>query len=537
MHGSGNNGTNVPENVGEQRGDDVPTAIVVVDDLKNSTSSTSSITNTNDNNNNTSPSLPPLPPPSQPHREEENNNEEEESFIVLPATWRQLAKHWFILGWTAFGGPAAHIGMFQKLFVEKLHWCTYLVFTELLMLGQCIPGPTSTQMGFALGVLKKGLPGGLLSGALFQGPGLVMLAALGWGASSVIDRNIAWLNGLVAGLAAAGIALVASASVSLTRNICKSNRLLLIIATAAAVIAYYYPKPWTFPSVIVIGGLITIVAMRKDVVAVKEANAGVDRLGFNAWGGGALIGVWITVLVTTVVIASQRAYSDSKELHWFAAFYRTGSVIFGGGQVVLPMLYNDVVAANCPDQTYRCCPVDASVSANSTLYAECTTGNSGAVENNPDCKCSWMSGNEFYAGLALAQAMPGPLFNFAAYLGAVIALNAGVFAIAGIALCWIALFAPGILLIFAILPFWGSFRKWQIYRRALPGLNSSAVGLIIASVFQLTLNAYSSSPFPHTSICIGIIAFAATDVLDIPAPFVVVGGWGLGVLGWGAHMN
>ena len=132
--------------------------------------------------------------------------------------------------------------------------------------------------------------------------------------------------------------------------------------------------------------------------------------------------------------------------------------------------------------------------------------------------------------------MPGPLFNFAAYLGAVIALNAGVFAVAGIALCWIALFAPGILLIFAILPFWGSFRKWQIYRRALPGLNSAAVGLIIASVFQLTLNAYVSSPFPKTSICIGILAFAATDVLKVPAPLVVIVGGALGVMGWGANM-
>lgn len=201
-------------------------------------------------------------------------------------------------------------------------------------------------------------------------------------------------------------------------------------------------------------------------------------------------------------------------------------------QVVLPMLYNDVVAADCVDQSARCCPRNTSTT-DTQLIQICASAD---VSDNPDCKCSWMSGNEFYAGLALAQAMPGPLFNFAAYLGAVIALNAGVFAIAGIALCWIGLFAPGILLIFAILPYWGTFRKWKLYRHALPGLNSAAVGLIISSVFQLSLNAYTSSPFPTTSICIGILAFAATDVVKVPAPFVVIGGGIVGVIGWAADM-
>lgn len=497
---------------------------------------------------------------------------------VNSATWRELIKWWFILGWTAFGGPAAHVAMFQKLFVDKLRWCTMVVFTELLMLGQCMPGPTSTQMGFALGVLKKGLSGGLVSGILFQGPGLLILSILGWAASKVLNRNIHWLNGLVAGLAAAGIALIASASVALTRGICK-GRLLQVIATTAAVIAYYYPKPWTFPALIVLGGLTTLIIKRKEIIDVKDVSVGVERLGFNKLGGALLILIWVAVLVTTVVIAGKQDYNSSRELHWFAAFYRTGSVIFGGGQVVLPMLYNDVVSAKCLDQQYRCCPTALAGNDTAVIQA-CRAGDAYA---NPSCQCSWMSGNEFYAGLALAQAMPGPLFNFAAYLGAVIAQNAGVFPIAGIALCWIALFAPGIMLIFAILPFWGSFRKWQIYRRyageacvkvcsaslhgrriylawgtnapcheatitevslslpvrcrALPGLNSSAVGLIITSVFQLTLTAYVSSPFPHTSICIGIIAFAATEVLVIPAPFVVVGGGVLGIIGWAAGMN
>jgi chromate transporter len=348
--------------------------------------------------------------------------------------------------------------------VDKLRWCTYVVFTELLMLGQCIPGPTSTQMGFALGVLKKGLPGGLASGVLFQGPGFLVLSVLGWAAARVLDRNTPWLNGLVAGLAAAGIALVASASQGLTRNICKT-RLTLVLATAAAVVAYYYPKPWTFPALIVAGGLVSVVALRRDTVKVGDSSAGVDRLGFSKLGGGLLIATWAAVLVAVLVLAGGREYASSRELHWFAAFYRTGSIIFGGGQVVLPMLYNDVVAADCADQSQRCCPGPAAAGAGvdaAAAAAACAGAGAGA---DPACVCSWMSGNEFYAGLALAQAMPGPLFNFAAYLGAVVALNAGVFAVVGIVTCWVALFAPGIILIFAILPFWGAFRKWQVYRR------------------------------------------------------------------------
>ena len=474
------------------------------------------------------------PPGSSDHPAEDDVLKPEP--LVVEATWRELIKWWAWLGVSAFGGPAAHVAMFQKLFVEKLKWCTYLVFAELLMLGQCLPGPSSTQMGFALGVLKKGLAGGLVSGALFQGPGLIVLSILGWVLADVLDNNIAWLNGLVAGLAAAGIALIASASVALVRNICK-GRLLQVIATTAAVVAYYYPQPWTFPSLIVLGGLTTLAWKWKknEVMAVADVEAGVERLGFNKLGGAVLIAIWIAVLVTTVVLAGRSEYAGSEEMHWCAAFYRTGSVIFGGGQVVLPMLYNDVVAADCLDQAYRCCPLNRTLAINDTATLQACRLDD--ADSNPLCQCSWMSGNEFYAGLALAQAMPGPLFNFAAYLGAVIALNAGVFPIAGIALCWVGLFAPGIILIFAVLPFWGSFRKWQVYRRALPGLNSAAVGLIITSVFQLTLTAYVASPFPKTSICIGIIAFSSTEVLAIPAPFVVVGGGVLGVIGWAADMD
>jgi len=211
------------------------------------------------------------------------------------------------------------------------------------------------------------------------------------------------------------------------------------------------------------------------------------------------------------------------------------------------MLYNDVVAADCVNQDAICCPKDVTQVADNTISTNSTiTVNQTLVDlcseystaiYADECKCSWMSASQFYFGLSVAQACPGPLFNFSAYLGAVIAQNAGVFAIAGIALCWVGLFAPGLLIIFAILPFWGSFRSFKLYRTSLPGLNSAAVGLIISSVFQLGLNAYVSSPFRITSICIGIACFGFSEILKVPAPFVVLGGGAAGVVAWAIPMQ
>eukprot|EP00955_Chlamydomonas_euryale_P016877 180105-Chlamydomonas_euryale.AAC.2 len=133
--------------------------------------------------------------------------------------------------------------------------------------------------------------------------------------------------------------------------------------------------------------------------------------------------------------------------------------------------------------------------------------------------------------------MPGPLFNLAAYLGAIIAYNAGYFPLVGTVLAWIGLFAPGVILMFALLPFWTYFRKWHIYRAALPGMNSASVGLILAAVFNMTIDVYVISPFPTSTLVIGLFAFVAVDQFLIFEPFVVLGGIGLGLLAWGADLR
>lgn len=193
---------------------------------------------------------------------------------------------------------------------------------------------------------------------------------------------------------------------------------------------------------------------------------------------------------------------------WWEVFYRTGSIIYGGGQVVLPMLYTDLVKQDCNSQ--------------------------GVCIDSAD---SWVTSTQFYAGLGMQQALPGPLFNFSAYLGTIMAINHGYVFIVGALLAWLGLFAPGILLIFGMLPFWSRFRNWAIYNRALPGLNAAGIGLIVTSVFSLTLGAYKQSPFGKTSICIGILGFTAVDQLKLSEPLVVISGGLLGVIAWALHMS
>jgi chromate transporter len=134
------------------------------------------------------------------------------------------------------------------------------------------------------------------------------------------------------------------------------------------------------------------------------------------------------------------------------------------------------------------------------------------------------------------QALPGPLFNFAAYLGAITAMNQGYLFLWGAIIAWLGLFAPGLMLIFGVLPYWHRFRQWVWYKRALPGFNSAAVGLVVASVFQMMLDVLRLSPFPNATLGIGIIAYTAVDVFKLFEPAVVVAGGVLGLLGWGAKM-
>ncbi|KAK3257582.1 hypothetical protein CYMTET_33339, partial [Cymbomonas tetramitiformis] len=326
-------------------------------------------------------------------------------------TYQDIFKSFALLGWIGFGGPAAHIALFEKEFVEKKKWMSQSVFLELLALGQCIPGPTSTQMSFAMGVIQKGIPGGLLSGILFQYPGFMIMSVVGLGSARFLLNPSDALRGIVAGLSAAGVALVVDAGWGLGNKICTDEitKLVCIFSTATA---YYTAKTFVelkalvLPLLILWGGILTLVVKKKKPAAITtdvEAKM-LQSMGLSINAGLILIGIWLAVLIVVIVLRNTVEYSSAPAIHWFEAFYRTGSLIFGGGQVVLPLLLGEVD--------------------------------------------TWMTEEQFYAGLGVVQALPGPLFNLSAYLGAIIG------GVGGIAACWIGLFAPGIILIYGVLPFW-----------------------------------------------------------------------------------
>ena len=462
----------------------------------------------------------------------------------------------------------------------------------------------------------------MLTGLLFQLPGLVIMTLVGVGSASFLKTPAPWLRGATAGLGAAGVALVAASAFALTRGACRGDGLLLSLSAASAVVTFYTVKIWLFPVLILAGGLVTLAVnayRRKDMAAKTSGDdeAHVERFGLPRAAGALVVVLWAAVLVATLVAASKvpdfPMSKSSLGLDLWSAMFRAGSMIFGGeffspnvfppmffrlvgaeaffsflisfflrlskkkkkktgGQVVIPLLYKDVVHRDC----------DTSVSP-----PKCV--------DSPD---TWVSSSDFYLGLSVVQgesfsfhylfspfsfavrplssfllslslslllflplfsfpfpfppfqknetnaipALPGPLFNFAPYLGAVAGAgssgkNGSLNAVLGAFLGWLGLNSPGILLFYGLLPWWASFRHFQVYRRMLPGLNAAAVGLVTSAAISLAISLRAASPFPNATVSIGMAVFAVTEVLKVPVPLAVLGGGVLGVVAWAAGMN
>eukprot|EP00850_Spirogloea_muscicola_P003179 SM000012S25441 [mRNA] locus=s12:1108224:1112159:- [translate_table: standard] len=417
----------------------------------------------------------------------------------------EIARAFGVLGWTAFGGPAAHVGYFHKAFVVDRKWMSDQVFAELLALGYMLPGPSSSQFSFAVGITQLGPLGGLLSGALFQYPGLLLMAASGAAAALWLHDTPPWLSGTAAGMAAVAVALVAAAAVQLSRNIC-TDAVTLALCASTGVITIFYQQQWIFPALIFGGGLVTLVTRRTDSRAVaRNQGQTIENLGVGIAAGCILLLAWLAVLVGSIAL---RAIVPYRQAPW--AFYVTGSIIFGGGQVVLPLLESQVV------QFETVC--NSTTSTNSSLFS--TLQDCQHIERND----TWVTEEQFLTGLAIAQSMPGPLFNFAAYLGYIIG------GVRGVAICWLGLFAPGVLLLYAAMPFWGHLRTNSVYRKMLPGQNAAAVGLIWASLEQLGMKAYTISIIPAISVLLAIFGYFSTVYLKVPAPIVVIAGGAVGAL-------
>jgi len=400
-----------------------------------------------------------------------------EEALTSPVFGRRLVEvFWGFLplGWIAFGGPQAHIALLHERFVERRGWLDEQRFVELLGLGQGLPGPTSTQMVVAVGAARAGPLGGLLAFLCFVFPAatIMTLAGLGVGQFLTAANRPVWLDGIQP----ATVALVAVAAWRLGRVVV-NTRLTTGLMLLGAVVAILWRQPWVFPAVLGAGGLVTVFSLRgaADNINSDSGELALTSLGISRIAGALLLLLFFGLLIGLIV--GRLAY-DRTPLELFESFYRMGALIFGGGQVVLPMMLTEVV-------------------------------DTGLVTEQ-----------QFLDGFALMLALPGPLFSFSAYLGAVAA------GVPGALIALIGLFLPGILVIFAVLPFWEKVRRQRIVSSMLVGVNATAIGLVVAAVFLLWDRAV---PTPSAA-AIALLAFGAVAFFRIPAPLVIIGA---GVLGWG----
>ena len=299
------------------------------------------------------------------------------------------------LGLTSFGGPVAHLGYFREEFVARRKWLDERAYADLVALCQFLPGPASSQVGLAIGLSRAAYLGALAAWTGFTLPSAVAMVVFALGVAAVGGADgSAWLHGLKV----AAVAVVAQAVLGMMRSLAPDKER-ATLAVAAAAIALAFPSAWGQVSAIALGAVAGITLLR---TTAPSDHVSLPLVVSRTAGAAALI-LFFALLIGLPLLASQTA---NQAVHLVDAFYRAGSLVFGGGHVVLPLLQAEVV------------PV------------------------------GWVTNDQFLAGYGAAQAVPGPLFTFAAYLGAVI----GGWGIA--ALCLVAVFLPSFLLVIGALPFW-----------------------------------------------------------------------------------
>ncbi len=377
------------------------------------------------------------------------------------------------LGLTSFGGPVAHIGYFHDEFVVRRKWIDERAYADLVALCQFLPGPASSQVGIGIGLSKAGLPGAVAAWIGFTTPSAIALILFGFG---VITFGDTVGIGALHGLKVVAVAVVAQAVWTMARSLCPdAKRATLAVLATIAVLAV--PSPFVQVGVIVVGGLIGWAMLRSD--------APIDHvdMGVRVKRGVAIFALvlFFAALIGLPVLAS--AY-PSQTMALVDSFYRSGSLVFGGGHVVMPLLQAEVVPPG------------------------------------------WVSNDAFLAGYGAAQAVPGPLFTFAAYLGTV--MNGTPNGITGALICLLAIFASSFLLVVGAMPFWDGLRRIAAVQNALLGVNAAVVGLLLAALYDPVWTSAILSP---ADFGLALAAFTLLVFWKVPPWLVVIltalGGWAL----------
>jgi len=367
------------------------------------------------------------------------------------------------LGVSSFGGPIAHIGYFREEFVVRRSWLDEQAFVDLVALCQFLPGPASSQVGFSIGLMRAGYAGALAAWTGFTLPSAIILVLFAYGAGALSGPAG---TGVLHGLKLVAVAIVAQAVWGMARTLCP-GRERASIAVLSALIILFSSSSLAQIGTILLGGILGLWLCR-NAPPMAEGHIAMPvsrRAGLLALAAFFILLIGLPVL---------QALNGSPSVALFDAFYRSGALVFGGGHVVLPLLREAFVAPG------------------------------------------WVSDEAFLAGYGAAQAVPGPLFTFAAYLGAVV--KPSPHGVAGAALGLFGIFLPGILILLGALPFWDSFRTRIEAQSVMRGVNAAVVGLLGAALYNPL---WTSSVKTPGDFGVALVGFVLLSVWRAP-PLVVV---------------
>ncbi|ASN05974.1 chromate efflux transporter [Virgibacillus necropolis] len=368
------------------------------------------------------------------------------------------------LGLTSFGGPVAHLAYFKDEYIDRRKWLDEKTYTDIIALCQFLPGPASSQVGIAIGMMRGGLLGGIISWIGFTVPSIIVLIIF-----ALLYQNFSLGDaGFIHSLKIVAVAVVLHALIGLGKKL-TPDKTRLAIAIVAATVMLIYPSAWMQILLIVGAGMVGLKLFK------NRAESKVKPFSVNISKKTGIISLSILVF-SLIALPILTKLTDNPLVNIFDIFFRVGSLVFGGGHVVLPMIEREIVPHGL------------------------------------------MTADQFLAGYGMAQAVPGPLFTFSSYLGTMME------GIPGAIVATIGIFLPSFLLIVAALPFLNGLRKRSSFQGILMGVNASVVGILLAAFYDPVIK---SSIFDASDFALGIILFALLNIWKVPAWLIVI----LGVLG------
>jgi chromate transporter len=371
------------------------------------------------------------------------------------------------LGLTSFGGPIAHLGYFHEEYVKRRKWIDEQSYADLMALCQFLPGPASSQVSIAIGIARAGLPGGFAAWLGFTLPSALALIAFAFGIGTFADAaGAGWLHGLKV----VAVAVVAQAVWGMARSLCP-DRERATLAILASLVTLSWPTAIGQLSSIATAGI------AGSIIFPATASCSFSSLSHMRFPVEKRTGIaaWIIFFTLLIGLPLLRQIAPSHALEVFDSFFRVGSLVFGGGHVVLPLLQTEVVGPG------------------------------------------WVTNEQFVAGYGAAQAVPGPLFTFAAYLGAVMGTEPNGWT--GAFLTLIAIFLPSFLLVTGALPFWDLLRSVPVFQSALKGVNAAVVGLLLTALYTPVWTSAIHSP---ADFGLGLVAFGLLMFWKCPPWLVVI---------------